>query len=367
MRLPVIGSLTCLLALASAAPTGGWQPWQQECTSENVQVRHDFNKLPTWDRKAFTDAINCIRSQPSNLDQAMYPAAINRYFDWAVTHVNKTSVVHLDGYFLTWHRMFIHLFEQDLKNICGFNGTMPYWNWPATADDLTGSPIFNGDEFSMSGDGAYVDDGPVVLAPTFSIPHGLGGGCVTTGPFANMQYTMQPISIQGLITGSPLPPTAFENNGSCLTRDLNPFAAQTWCNWTAFDEAVAAPDQATFSTLLNGAFGGGSLGLHSGAHFTMGAPASNIYVSVQDPIWFPLHAFLDLTYVQWQNSHPDIYDQLSGTMTANNAPPSDNVTLSSMEPDWGYFGESVPISDLVSTTAGPFCYVYDFEPGPYTE
>lgn len=354
-----------LLSFSSAAPAKRWQ-WPQ-CTSENLQIRKDFNKLPPCERKAFTDAINCLRSQPSNLDQAQYPAAINRFFDWAVTHVNRTNVAHLDGFFLTWHRYFIHLFEQDLKNVCGFQGTMPYWNWPATADDLTGSPIFNGDEYSMSGNGEYINSGPIVLAPEFSIPHGLGGGCVTTGPFAGMTYTMQPIPIQGLILGLPLPPNAFEKNESCLTRDLNPYAAQTWCNWTAFNQAVAAPDQETFYPLLNGIFGGTQLGLHSGAHFTMGAPASNIYVSAQDPIWYPLHTFLDLMYVQWQKAHPSIAYQLYGTETANNAPPSPNVTLETMEPDWGYFSESLPVSELMSTTAGPFCYEYDFEPGPYTE
>ena len=72
-------------------------------------------------------------------------------------------------------------------------------------------------------------------------------------------------------------------------------------------------------------------------------------------------------YVQWQKAHPDIYDQMFGTMTANNVPPSANVTLDTMEPDWGYLHESMPVKDLISTTAGPFCYDYDFEPGPYTE
>lgn len=47
-------------------------------------------------------------------------------------------------------------------------------------------------------------------------------------------------------------------------------------------------------------------------------------------------------------------------MTANNVPPSANVTLDSVEPGWGYFeGETLLVSDLISTTAGPFCYRYD--------
>ena len=319
------------------------------------------------DRKAYTDAVKCLMSQPSQLNQSLYSGAINRFFDYATIHINRTQTVHLDAFFLPWHRMFVWLFEQDLKHTCGYNGTQPYWNWPATAYDLENSPIFNGDEYSMSGNGIYEDTGPLVLAPTFQLPKGTGGGCVTNGPFAGMNYTMQPISIQLLIQGGALPPTAFTKNESCLTRDLNSYVAQTQTNWTIFDGAVAAANLSDFDVLLNGVIGGGVLGLHSGAHFTLGAPASNIFASAQDPIWYPLHTFLDVTYVQWQKAHPDLANSVFGTITANNVPPSDNATIDTVTPDWGYFHEGLPISDLISTTAGPFCYQYDFEAGPYTE
>lgn len=375
---------TFLLAgcgLAAAAPSG-WQDWgyghsgngqswgpgyPRKCTSENKQIRRDFAKMAPEERKAYTDAINCLRTKPSLLDQEKYSGAINRYFDYATIHVNRTQQAHISGFFLTWHRMFLHLFEQDLRNLCGYKGSLPYWNWPATAYDLAGSPVFNGDEYSMSGDGEFIDSGPIQLAPTFSIPHGTGGGCIKTGPFQGMTYTMQDIPISLLLQGGELPPTAFTRNESCLTRDLNPFMAETTTNWTLFNDAVAAADQAEFTLLLNGVLGGGSLGLHSGAHFTLGAPASSIFISAQDPIWYPLHTFLDVMYVQWQKAHPEIYDQMYGTETANNVPPSPNVTLDTYEPDWGYLHESVQVKDLISTTAGPFCYEYDFEPGPYTE
>ena len=355
------------IALVSAAPSGDWNPWggPPKCNPKNMQIRKDFEKLPPEERKDFTDAIKCLMNQPSNLDQAQYPAAINRYFDWAVTHVSKTPIAHLDGYFLTWHRMYLHLFEQDLKYICGFKGALPYWNWPSTAGRLESSLIFNGDAYSMSGNGLYVDSGPLILAPTFQLPKGSGGGCVTTGPFADMITTLNPIPIQALLLGTGVPPGAYVRNDTCLTRDLNDFVATTYTNWTEFDAAIATPDQSSFATALNGVLGGSSLGLHSGAHFTMGSPASNIFVSAQDPIWYPLHTFLDLMYVQWQNAHPELAAQLYGTMTANNAPPSANVTLDSMEPDWGYFGGSVPVSDLISTTAGPFCYDYEFDRDSY--
>lgn len=332
------------------------------CTDSNIKIRKDFDAMEPEERKAYTDAINCLRTKPSQLDPNEYPAAINRYFDWAVVHVNRTQVVHVDGYFLVWHRMFLHLFEEELRNQCGYTGSFPYWNWPATADNLRGSPIFNGDPYSMGSDGYFTNDDPVVLSPTFQIPHGSGGGCIMSGPFSDMTFTMQPVSVNFLVNGTTPPHSIYNKNESCLTRDLNTYAAQTWLNYTAVQTAVEAPDLSTLDVLLNGVVGGGSLGIHSGAHFTLGSPASNIFVSAQDPIWYPLHTMLDRVYTSWQIRHPDIANQVDGTMTANNAPPSANVTVDSIVPDWGYFDTNqYTIAELQSTTAGPFCYRYDID------
>jgi len=330
------------------------------CNDKTAKIRKDFDSMAPLERKAYTDAVNCLMTKPSQLDQTLYPAATNRFMDYAVVHVNKTKVVHLDGFFLTWHRYFLFLYETDLEEQCGYTGSFPYWNWPATADNLHGSAVFDGSEYSMSGDGLYTDDSPVVLSPTLSLPHGTGGGCVTTGPFANMNQTMANIPVSIIIQGLPLPPTAFDYAPSCLTRDLNSYAAQTWCNYDALYAALEAPDIANFSTQINGVIGGGSLGLHSGAHFTMGAPASSLFVSPQDPIWYPLHTFLDNLYTSWQIRHPDQATALYGTETAVNLPPSANVTLETVEPDWGYFQmDPVAVGELTSTMAGPFCYKYD--------
>ena len=371
-------ALAALPSLIAAAPTP--QPWQytdfpvvdawlnnnrpgkyQYCTEETIKIRRDFDLMEPAERQAYTDAVKCIASKPSQLNQTLYPAATNRYMDYAVTHVNRTRQVHLSGFFLTWHRYYLHLFEEDLRGECGYTGAFPYWNWPSTADNLTGSAVFDGSPYSMSGDGDYVDTGPVVLAPTLSLPHGSGGGCVNSGPFAGWQTVMADIPITGILQGLPLPDTAFQLNQSCLTRDLNTFAAQTWCNYTALYVTVNSSSPAEFDANINGVIGGGQLGLHSGAHFTIGAPGSDIYVSVQDPIWWPLHTFLDNVYTSWQIRHPDLAQVTYGTETAINVPPSANVTLDTIFPDWGYFQQDpIAVGELMSTTSGPFCYKYDF-------
>lgn len=65
-----------------------------------------------------------------------------------------------------------------------------YWNWLKNQDDLTKSPVFDGSETSLSGDGAYVKhNGSVSGAGAIILPSGNGGGCVTSGPFVKYAQT----------------------------------------------------------------------------------------------------------------------------------------------------------------------------------
>ena len=316
--------------------------------------------MQNWERKAYTDAVKCLMEQPSQLDPTQYPAAINRYFDYAVIHVGRTAQVHISGYFLTWHRYFLHLYENDLRDICGYRGSFPYWDFAKSSVGIDADPIFSGDAYSMSGNGLPNNTGPIVLGPALAVPHGSGGGCVTTGPFANMMTTLANIDPSVLIKGTPLNASAYAYNPDCLRRDLNQYVAMTWTNATEVTAAVHSPDAAAFELALNGVIGGSSLGIHSAAHFEIGGPMDSIHVSPQDPIWYPLHAMIDHVYWSWQIQNPNLADTLSGTMTALNIPPTANVTLTDVEPDWGYFDSSaIQVGELISTTAGPFCYQYD--------
>jgi tyrosinase len=275
--------------------------------------------------------------------------------------------IHNSGFFLTWHRYFLHLFESDLRSICGYRGRFPYWNFGASSSNVSSATTFDGSAFSMSGDGQYLDSGPIALGPNFIIPKGTGGGCVTTGPFANLTVPMKNIP-NPYLGNDTLPPDAYAYQPNCLKRDLNTYIASTYTNTSSIIAATRATDAAAFDTALNGVFGGGVLGIHSGAHFEIGGAQgqmSSIFVSVQDPIWFAMHTFVDLVYDSWQRNNPDQADGVSGTMTAGNVPPSEEVTLDSALPDWGYLKPnedgSIQVGDLLNTTDGPFCYEYDLQ------
>ena len=362
MKLQSFLALGSLAAVAVSAPlTQTKREDDCTCTPEKVQQRVEYNTMPEWERKAFTDSILCLMDQPSQLDQTQYPAAINRYFDYAVVHVSRTQNVHLSGFFLTWHRMFLHLFEQDLRTTCGYAGRWPYWNFAATAGSLESSPILDGSDFSLSGNGEYNDTGPIQLGPSLSIPHGSGGGCVTSGPFANLEVPLAFIDPNALQTGT-LPADAFAYQPSCLRRDLNDYVATTYANWAEVVAATHSSDAAALELALNGVIGSASLGVHSGAHFEVGGQMNSIHISASDPIWFPLHTFIDVIYDSWQRNNPSVFDDLYGTETALNVPPTPNVTLDTIEPDWGYFyTQPTAVRDLLNITSGPFCYEYDLQ------
>jgi tyrosinase len=69
-------------------------------------------------------------------------------------------------------------YETALRSECDYKGYQPYWNW-GKYSDLNTSPIFNGDEWSLGGNGDYVAHKGGMM----NIPPGQGGGCVTKGPF----------------------------------------------------------------------------------------------------------------------------------------------------------------------------------------
>lgn len=62
------------------------------------------------------------------------------------------------------------------------------------------SPVFDGSATSLSGNGEYIaNEGPIVLGggglPYLSLPAGTGGGCVVTGPFANLTINLGPVEL----------------------------------------------------------------------------------------------------------------------------------------------------------------------------
>ncbi|KAH8157567.1 hypothetical protein CIB48_g10675 [Xylaria polymorpha] len=323
------------------------------CTKENLLVRREWGDLSADDKKAYIKAVLCVTASPSKLDPAKVPGAKTRFDDFVAVHINQTMSIHGTGNFLSWHRYFTWAYEQVLRNECGYTGTQPYWDWGRWASQPETSPIFDGSDTSMSGNGEKI------AHQSFMAPAGNGGGCLTSGPFKNMTVNLGPIS--PAIT--PAPPTnprsdGFGYNPRCLRRDISNYLSSRYTRTQDIVTLISnSKNVATFQNTMQAA--GGAMGVHAAGHFTIaGDPAGDFYVSPGDPAFYLHHAMIDRTWAIWQAQ--DLQNRMqviAGGRTMMGfggaaAALTDDVNLYSVA------AKTWKISDLVSITDGPFCYTY---------
>lgn len=84
------------------------------------------------------------------------------------------------------------------------------------------------------------------------MPHGTGGGCVTSGPFANMAVNLGPDGLL-VINGSDDSAYEFNYNPRCFKRDLTDYALQRYANTSSVLSLLRdAEDIWTFETEMQG-------------------------------------------------------------------------------------------------------------------
>lgn len=346
-------------AEASGAPVAA--RGSSKCSIRNADVRRDWDSLKPAERKAYISAVQCLFSKPAKSDPATVPGAKTRYDDFVAQHINQTLSIHGTGNFLSWHRYFVHGYEKALREECGYKGAQPYWNWFKYQDNLRASPVFDGSDTSMGGDGYFVaHNGSVGGTGRIFLPSGQGGGCIASGPFKGLQTNLGPIS--PTMAGEVKVPSRFSYNPRCLKRDLTPAASTGWLtNQNLYNITLgpASKDITLFQNELQGRFGDLFLGLHAAGHFTIGGDAGDVYSSPNDPVFFLHHTMLDRVWWIWQALHRDQANTVGGTITIFNNPPSRNATLEDLV-EMNYLNlEPKKIGELLDTLRGdPYCYIY---------
>lgn len=228
------------------------------------------------------------------------------------------------------------------------------------------SPVFDGSETSMSGNGAPVPNQPDVKLylgdyPAIDLPSGSGGGCITSGPFKGYKLHLGPValSLPGGNTSAVGNPLTY--NPRCLKRSLTTEILQRYNTYPKIVDLILGNDAVwDFQMTMQGIPGSGSIGVHGGGHYSMGGdPGRDVYVSPGDVAFWHHHGMIDRVWWIWQNLDlPRRRNDISGTGTFMNNPPSPNTTLDTVI-DIGYAnGGPIAMRDLMSTTAGPFCYIY---------
>ncbi|KAJ7881447.1 tyrosinase copper-binding domain-containing protein [Mycena leptocephala] len=62
--------------------------------------------------------------------------------DIVYAHMDLTHHIHWTGLFFPWHRWYLHVFEDALRNRCGYRGALPYWDWMKDAANFYESAFF---------------------------------------------------------------------------------------------------------------------------------------------------------------------------------------------------------------------------------
>jgi len=189
---------------------------------------------------------------------------------------------------------------------------MPYWEWGLDVNNPAASPVFDGSATSLGGNGQYFPHSGLILAEPLSttalipLPAGSGGGCVTTGPFANMVVN---IGAQALAQyGTTVPYAAADplgdGNQRCLKRDLNAGVAKrynTFYNTTSLILNRNNIEQFQAHMQADPRYVHGELGIHGGGHFIIGGdPGGDPFISPGDPAFFLHHGQIDRVYWIWQ-------------------------------------------------------------------
>lgn len=224
-----------------------------------------------------------------------------------------------------------------------------------TGPELSQSPIFDGSDTSLGGDGEYIPDRPPYLVNAiWPFPPGTGGGCVLSGPFVNMTVNMGPFTEEELITG--LPEDWSDYTPRCLLRDLNDHVITTFNSKLNVDELLAQPTIGLFSNYMDG--NGPDLGPHHAGHLAAGPALLDVFASPADPAFMLHHGMIDNVWSLWQEADPDRRYTYYGTSTIFNQPDTPLV-YNDTEIFFGVLGDTLAVKETVHTLGGRYCYRYE--------
>lgn len=279
--------------------------------------------------------------------------------------MSQTPTIHLTGNFLTWHRYYVQTFEKKLQE-CGYTGNMPYWEWGMDINNLEKSPLFDGSATSLGSNGAPIPhEGMQILMPFNDEPvkfqPGTGGGCITKGPFSDLKIRLGPVARPAY--GSPEPvgvADPLQDNTRCLTRDLSSNTGKRFSSFRNTTELIiGAQNVEMFQGLMSGdpRYISGEVGVHGGGHNMVGGDLSDPFTAPNDPMFFLHHAQVDRVYWIWQMQDFKNRQNVFGTQTLLDFPPSPNATVEDFL-DVSPLNDQVKIKDMMNTVGGPLCYVY---------
>ncbi|KAM0333026.1 hypothetical protein ACHAQA_001683 [Verticillium albo-atrum] len=331
-------SILAIASLAAAATASAIPRADAACT--NPSVRKEWRELTGAEKADYLKAAVCLRELPHEKYSHLF-AVTTRMDDLVYTHFALNEDIHFVANFLPWHRWYLKLHEDLLRNECGYKGVQPYWDWSIDADAkaMPSSPLFDA-ETGFGGNGQRTDSDE----PGFQ-------RCVVDGPFANTNLTLAMGWPDMNVPGDRLHCFTREFNGgegSDENGDLIIGEMQVGAYNSNTMKIIYAFDRyAQMSNMLEGL---PHAQIHSVIFGDMG-PAT----SPNEPLFFLHHANVDRVWAKWQGRNETRLADYTGFVDRDQTTPASITdTMPVME-----LGDVAPVvQDYMDTQAGPLCYTY---------
>ncbi|KAK8084161.1 Monooxygenase [Apiospora saccharicola] len=316
-----------LLSAASLASAAALSPRQAKPSSgcSNPEKRVEFRTLDAAAQKQYTDAVMCMATKPSGLPNLGLNTTLYDDFPYVHTHLNQ--IIHFCGMFLPWHRYYVQLYHDQLRE-CGYVGPMAYWDWTLDSADTAHSSIWsvvggNGgtEKVEKTGDQEWM--------------------CLTDGPFKDLrpaynqlEYAPHCLS-RDFFDGKDRPGNM---RGPAYNADELKFinGLTTYAEFRLYLESIP----------------------HGSIHSAVGGQKGDMKPSSSpnDPLFFLHHANIDRLWSQWQQA--DLEARVKD-ITDDKTFPVDG-TKSTVDDVMPYMGlaADIKISDVMTTQNDLLCYTY---------
>ncbi|KAJ4128930.1 hypothetical protein NW768_007455 [Fusarium equiseti] len=330
-----------LLSLALAATSLASPLARATNTCKDPVVRKEWRELTGAEKKEYIRAAVCARNLPKK-KYAHINAVTSRMDDLVYTHFTLNTEIHFVANFLPWHRWFVQLHEDLLRDECVYKGVQPYWDWTIDADkkDMKNSPLFD-PKTGFGGDGQRTGSD----VPGF-------GRCVVDGPFANTNLTLAMGWPDMNTPGDRLHCFTREFNGG-LGKDENGDQILGDMQISAYNSRVMNTIYAfdTYRDMSDMLEGLPHAQIHSVIFGDMG-PAT----SPNEPLFFLHHANVDRVWAKWQGRNETRLSDYTGKRVTPTG--TIDAKITDKMPVLDLADKEPVVKDYMDTEAGPLCYTY---------
>ncbi|MER5563187.1 MULTISPECIES: tyrosinase family protein [unclassified Streptomyces] len=272
-----------------------------------VYTRKNQRDLTSAERKAFVNAVLELKRSGA------YDEFVRTHIEFYVPDGDDgLRVAHMTPSFLPWHRQFLLEFERALQKV-NSRVTVPYWDW--TRDSSPASSLWS-DDF-MGGNGRR------------------GDLQVTTGPFAyahgrwNLAVDVTEARFLTRDLGRPKEPIALPT-----AADVSRALADPVYDTAPWDSTSRSGFRNRLEGWTTGLSGSARFRMHNRVHRWVGGVMLG-GASVNDPVFWLHHAYIDSLWDRWQAAHPRSARYLPGTPPPDGDPQHGRIAaLHEPMPPW---------------------------------